>query len=80
METAEKQRGDNHLLLALAICVGGFLSLYNSVAMNIAIPSFMTVFQTDLKNIQWIMIAYTLAMGVFSPLTGYFADRISSRN
>lgn len=66
--------------MGVAIGCGGFLTLYNSVAMNIAIPSFMSVFQCDLKTIQWIMISYTLAMGVLSPTAGYFSDRISCRN
>lgn len=67
-------------ILIGAIAISSFLSLYNSVAMNIAIPTFLTTFNCDLKTVQWIMISYTLAMGVVSPAAGYFADRISSRN
>lgn len=80
MNEASQQTGKHSIFLVLAITIGGFLSLYNSVAMNIAIPQFLTVFQCDLKTIQWIMISYTLAMGVVSPTAGYFADRISCRN
>lgn len=64
----------------IAIALGGFLSLYNSVAMNIAIPTFVEIFQTDLGTVQWIMISYTLMMGVLSPTAGYFSDKFSCRN
>ncbi len=74
----EEQRGS--LLLIAAIVLSGFLSLYNSVAMNIAIPTFLRVFETDLATVQWIMIGYSLMMGVMSPTAGYFTDKISCRN
>ena len=70
----------NHLMLIAAIVLAGFLSLYNSVAMNVAIPTFVRVFDTDLDMVQWIMISYTLMMGVLSPTAGYFSDKFSCRN
>ena len=70
----------NYYLLIAAIVLSGFLSLYNSVALNIAIPTFIRVFQTDLATIQWIMIGYSLMMGVMSPTAGYFTDKFSCRN
>lgn len=73
-----KQNGS--VLLIAAIVLSGFLSLYNSVAMNIAIPTFLRVFEADLATIQWIMIGYSLMMGVMSPTAGYFTDKISCRN
>ncbi len=72
-------KGGSALLVA-AIMLSGFLSLYNSVAMNIAIPTFVRVFQADLATIQWIMIGYSLMMGVMSPTAGYFTDKFSCRN
>ncbi len=67
-------------MLIAAIALGGFLSLYNSVALNVAIPTFVKVFDTSLSMVQWIMISYTLMMGVLSPTAGYFADKFSCRN
>lgn len=77
-EQTKKETG--RTMLIAAIVISSFLSLYNSVAMNIAIPAFLTIFDCELKTVQWIMISYTLAMGVVSPAAGYFSDRISSRN
>lgn len=74
-----RQNGQQ-VLLVVSIVLGGFLSLYNSVAMNVAIPTFVKVFGTDLGQVQWIMISYTLMMGVLSPTAGYFADKFSCRN
>ena len=54
-----RQNGQQ-VLLVVSIVLGGFLSLYNSVAMNVAIPTFVRVFGTDLGQVQWIMISYTL--------------------
>lgn len=81
MDTEQSQplQSSQQLLLVAAIVLGGFLSLYNSVAMNVAIPTFVKVFDTDLGMVQWIMISYTLMMGVLSPTAGYFADKFSCR-
>ena len=76
--TEDMQQGT--VLLITAIVLSGFLSLYNSVAMNIAIPTFLRVFGADLATIQWIMIGYSLMMGVMSPTAGYFTDKFSCRN
>ena len=75
-----RQQNGNPILLVAAIVLGGFLSLYNSVAMNVAIPTFVREFNADLGLVQWIMISYTLMMGVLSPTAGYFADKFSCRN
>ena len=81
MQAAAKSDSMQHqTMLIAAIALGGFLSLYNSVALNVAIPTFVKVFDTDLGMVQWIMISYTLMMGVLSPTAGYFADKFSCRN
>lgn len=81
METEGIERAGGHQkLMVTAIVLGGFLSLYNSVAMNVAIPTFVKVFDADLGMVQWIMISYTLMMGVLSPTAGYFSDKFSCRN
>ncbi len=77
---SSEQNQSSQAMLVLAMMLGGFLSLYNSVAMNVAIPTFMRVFDADVGMVQWIMISYTLMMGVLSPTTGYFADKFSCRN
>ena len=38
--------------------------LYNSVAMNVAIPTFVREFNADLGLVQWIMISYTLMKSI----------------
>lgn len=78
--SARTESMQHQTMLIAAIAMGGFLSLYNSVALNVAIPTFVKVFHTDLSMVQWIMISYTLMMGVLSPTAGYFADKFSCRN
>lgn len=81
MEPVKKDEPVQHQTMLIAgIALGGFLSLYNSVALNVAIPTFMKVFDTNLGMVQWIMVSYTLMMGVMSPTAGYFADKFSCRN
>lgn len=80
MNTASKENSAGGIWLILAILFSCFLALYNSVAMNIAIPTFITYFHADVGTVQWIMISYTLMMGVMSPTAGYFSDRFSCRN
>lgn len=62
----------NEFLLAIMIVISCFLALYNTTAINVALPVFMKQFEASIVLVQWIMIGYTVIMGVMSPLSGWF--------
>ena len=63
-------------IVACVVIFGTFMSILDSTIVNIAIPRLQSAFGTDLNSVQWVLTAYTLAQGVATPLTAFFADRI----
>lgn len=59
--------------------VAGCMTTINTSTVNIALPTFIEIFQTDLSTAQWLMIGYMLALGTVMPMVGYFGERYSYR-
>ncbi|MGM9526231.1 MAG: DHA2 family efflux MFS transporter permease subunit [Peptococcaceae bacterium] len=78
-ETTDLTRSQENMLVFAAI-VGAFLSVLNSTNINIALPSLMEYYQTDMASAQWIVVGYMMATGLILPTVGYFMDRFSGRN
>lgn len=72
-------RKDDAMLIGV-IVIACFLALFNSTALNAGLPLFMEIFQASVTEVQWIMIGYTVIMGVASPLAAWFVHRFSLRN
>ena len=66
--------------LIFVIVIACFLALFNSTALNAGLPLFMEIFQASVTEVQWIMIGYTVIMGVVSPLAAWFVHRFTLRN
>jgi MFS family permease len=63
--------------LALAVLiVGMFMSILDVSIVNVAIPTIQKEFGTTTEDIQWIATAYSLALGVVMPLSGWLGDRL----
>lgn len=65
--------------LLITILVSGFTTMLNTSTVNIALPSFMEVFQTDIRMVQWLIVGYMLTLGMMMPMVGYFGERYSYR-
>ena len=70
----------NDAMLICVIVIACFLALFNSTALNAGLPLFMEIFQASVTEVQWIMIGYTVIMGVASPLAAWFVHRFTLRN
>lgn len=68
------------LSLIFVIVIACFLALFNSTALNAGLPLFMEIFHASVTEVQWIMISYTVIMGVVSPLAAWFVHRFTLRN
>lgn len=67
---------DRRWLVAVAVLVVGmFMSVLDMSIINVAIPAIQNDFGTNSQDIQWIATAYTLAMGVIVPVSGWLGDR-----
>src|SRR2546429_3223613 len=62
--------------LPLAVLVAGmFMSILDVTIVNVAIPTIQKDFGTTVEDVQWVANAYTLALGVVVPLSGWLGDR-----
>lgn len=62
----------------LTMCVvilGVFMSNLNTSVVNLSTSKMMQTFGVSLDQIQWVVSAYTLTLGVTIPSTGYLSER-----
>jgi EmrB/QacA subfamily drug resistance transporter len=67
------------LKIAGVVVLGAVMAILDITVVNVAIPTFATVFQTTYTNAAWTMTAYTLALATVIPLTGWAADRFGTK-
>jgi EmrB/QacA subfamily drug resistance transporter len=66
--------------LALSVTtIGSFMSILDSTIVNIALPSMLRDFNTDLRSGQLVLTIYLLALAVVIPLSGFLADRVGMK-
>ncbi|OBZ11332.1 DHA2 family efflux MFS transporter permease subunit [Bacillus sp. FJAT-26390] len=58
---------------------GSFVGMYHVVSLNVSLPGFIGIFQTDLGKVQWIVTGFSLACGVIAPASGYAGDRFGGK-
>lgn len=60
----------------VAVIFGAFMVMMDATVVNVALPKIQQVFGNgNLTEVQWVISAYTLALGIVSPLAGFLADR-----
>jgi EmrB/QacA subfamily drug resistance transporter len=70
----KKESLDKWLIL-FVIVLGSFMETLDSSIVNLAVSKMMHTFNTTLDQIQWVISAYALAVGIATPTTGYLGDR-----
>src|ERR1700753_758612 len=58
------------------LIVGSFMSVLDTSIVNIAIPRMEVDLSTATKDIEWVVTAYTLALGVGVAVTGWLGLRV----
>lgn len=66
--------GNKWFVLGIVAC-GIFMANLDSSVVNLAITNMMQTFNSTVDDIQWVLSAYTLVMGVVVPVSGYLSDR-----
>ena len=66
-------------LAMIAVILGVFMAVLDSSVVNVAIPKMMAVYATDENTIEWVLTAYTLTVGMFTPISGYLSDRFGAK-
>lgn len=63
----------------LAIICGMVMVIMDGTVVNVAIPTLVELFSTNLITFQWVITGYTLAMAAVIPVAGWFTDRFGSK-
>ncbi|GGH82692.1 EmrB/QacA subfamily drug resistance transporter [Pullulanibacillus pueri] len=63
----------------LTIAIGMLLVMMDTTIMNVALPHLQSAFNTDINTAQWSITAYTLALSLIIPMSGWLADRFSAK-
>jgi DHA2 family multidrug resistance protein len=62
--------------VVISVVFGTFMVIMDATVVNVALPKFQQVFEgANLSATQWVISAYTLALGIVTPLSGFMADR-----
>src|SRR6266567_501622 len=62
----------------VVLCVvlfGVFMSLLDQTIVSIAVPRLQHAFATSIENIQWVVTAYMLTLGIFTPAVAFLSRR-----
>jgi DHA2 family multidrug resistance protein len=59
----------------VGVILGVFMAILDSSVVNVAIPKMMAVFATSQSTIEWVVTAYSLMVGMLTPISGYLGDR-----
>ncbi|MBD3921567.1 DHA2 family efflux MFS transporter permease subunit [Paenibacillus sp. PR3] len=62
-----------------AIFLGSFAGMYHVVSLNVSIPGFIHIFNTELRTVQWMLTGFTLASGIIVPVSGFAMDRFGCK-
>jgi len=60
--------------ILVVIIIGTFMAILDGSIVNVALPKMMVIFSASTEDIQWILTAYMLTLGVIMPLSGYLGD------
>jgi EmrB/QacA subfamily drug resistance transporter len=83
--TPENDKIDAAVLkVAGVVVLGAIMSILDITVVNVALPTFQTVFGTPAEpipysQVAWTVTAYTLALATVIPLTGWAADRFGTK-
>src|SRR5579863_2709615 len=59
----------------ISVIFGTFMVILDSTAVNVAVPTFQRVFKVPIDQIDSVLTAYVLALGIMTPLAGWFSER-----
>ncbi|MDR6226087.1 MFS transporter [Desmospora profundinema] len=65
----------HRFFMMTAICMGAFLSHFTAGIVNVSLPHFVEIFQTNLSTVQWITTGYLLVIASALPVMGKLGDR-----
>ncbi|MCZ6730146.1 MAG: DHA2 family efflux MFS transporter permease subunit [SAR324 cluster bacterium] len=66
----------NRWILLIVVMVGTFLSILDSIVMNVAFPYIITSFGSNVEQVKWVSTGFMIAATCTMPLTPWLGRRI----
>lgn len=66
-------------IVSITFVVGIFINLLDTTIVNVALPTLQEEFDATTTEIQWVVTAYLVALGVFIPVSGWAGDRFGTK-
>ena len=63
----------------ISVIFGIFMVILDTTVVNVAFQTLRAEFGATLNDSQWIISIYVLALGISTPLAGFFADRFGMK-
>ncbi len=61
------------------LLIGVFMSILDTSIVNVAIPTMESELSATTNQIQWVITAYVLAIGVLIPISGWLTDKVGAK-
>ncbi|HYT35110.1 MAG TPA: DHA2 family efflux MFS transporter permease subunit [Ktedonobacteraceae bacterium] len=71
-----RRRMEYKWIVAMVVIIAVFMSILDQTIVNIAIPRLQIAFGADIHAVQWVLTAYILTLGVVTPTSAFFSDRL----
>ena len=71
-----RRRLEYKWIVAMVVVIAVFMSILDQTIVNIAIPRLQTAFGAYIHSVQWVLTAYILTLGVVTPTSAFFSDRL----
>lgn len=84
MESSTQHQYEIHriaspVLQLVIIILGVFMAILDTSIVNVAIPTMENELNASTAQIQWVLTAYMLTLGVLIPASGWLTDRFGAR-
>ena len=70
----------NRMSLLFAIMAVSICQFLDATIANVALPHMQASLGASIDSVSWVLTSFIIAAAIFTPLTGWLADRIGSRN
>ncbi len=67
-------------LLMVAVMGASIIQFLDSTIANVALPHMQTSLGATFDSVTWVLTSFIIASAVATPVTGWLADRVGSRN
>lgn len=72
-------KGSERILISIAVMLATVMQVLDMTIVNVALPHMMGSLSTNADQITWVLTSYLVAAAIFTPLTGYFTNRLGQK-